>query len=383
MRKVNKIHINGFRRLRDIHIEMKPMMVLIGPNGVGKTSFLDAMTLLSTSANGMMNMVLNRFGGVSNLATHGFERKISLGTKIEYPDQIPLKYDLEIEARGSGYAIPLETLTQEGEKSNQEPLKYIESISGNIRYFDPKEKRIVTPNWEHNHSESSLSQVPKMFSQLEEFRRTLGFILHYHTLDVGQHSPVKLPQQMKPALFPGINGEDLVSFLYNLRESFHNRYESIEDTLRAAYPGFKRLNFPPVAAGMISLTWEDEQFKDPFYAHQLSEGTLRFLWLISLLQSPQLPTITMIDEPEVSLHPELLSLLADCMREASQNTQLIVATHSDRLIHFLEPHEVVVMNCDEEGLAKVQWADQLDLEKWLKDYSLDEVWRMGQLGGRP
>ena len=90
----------------------------------------------------------------------------------------------------------------------------------------------------------------------------------------------------------------------------------------------------------------------------------------------------MIDEPEVSLHPELLSLLADLMREASQRTQIIVATHSDRLIRFLQPKEVAVMDIDDEGLAKVQWADELDLDRWLKDYSLDEVWRMGQMGGR-
>jgi predicted ATPase len=116
--------------------------------------------------------------------------------------------------------------------------------------------------------------------------------------------------------------------------------------------------------------------------HQLSEGTLRFLWLIALMQSPELSTITMIDEPEVSLHPELLSILADLMREASKKTQLIVATHSDRLIRFLKPEEVVVMDIDEDGYTTAKWADKMNLEEWLKEYSLDEVWRMGRIGGR-
>ena len=115
--------------------------------------------------------------------------------------------------------------------------------------------------------------------------------------------------------------------------------------------------------------------------HQLSEGTLRFLWLVTLLQSRDLTAVTLIDEPEVSLHPELLKLLADLMREASQRTQLIVATHSDRLIRFLEPNEVLV--CDaEDGLATMTWADSLNLEKWLEDYSLDELWAMNVIGGR-
>jgi predicted ATPase len=73
-----------------------------------------------------------------------------------------------------------------------------------------------------------------------------------------------------------------------------------------------------VAAGTLAMTWKEKTSKSPFYMHQLSEGILRFLWLTTLLQSPGLTAVTMIDEPEVSLHPELLSLLADLLREASQ-----------------------------------------------------------------
>ena len=129
------------------------------------------------------------------------------------------------------------------------------------------------------------------------------------------------------------------------------------------------------------MTWKDKNFTTPLYTNQLSEGTLRFLWLASLLQSPALPAITLIDEPEVSMHPELLSLLAQLLREASERSQIIVATHSDRLIRFLKPSEVLVMD-SEDGYAKMTWADTMDIEHWLKDYSLDEIWQMGQIGGR-
>ena len=128
--------------------------------------------------------------------------------------------------------------------------------------------------------------------------------------------------------------------------------------------------------------WRDRRFSKPLYANQLSEGMLRFLWLATLLQSPQLPAVTLIDEPEVSLHPELLSLLADLFREASRRTQVVVATHSDRLVRFLKPSEVVVMDSTDDGMAKLTWADRLDLKEWLDEYSLDEVWRMGRMGAR-
>jgi predicted ATPase len=382
MHKVKKIRITGFRRLREVEIEMRPLMVLIGANSVGKTSILDAVSLLSASAAGKLNIALNSIGGVADVSTHGQSRKITLEAEMDCPGHKPLQYQLEVEARGQGYGIPLERLSQAREGEHPEPFKHIDSHNQDIKYFDKEAGKIVRPIWEHNPLESSLSQVPKMFEQPEELRRTLSSVSQYHVLPIGPRAPVKLPQQMKPALLPGKDGEDLVPFLYNLRESARDRYEIIEDTLRAAFPGFEGLNFPAAAAGMLSLTWKEKQFRDPIYAHQLSEGTLRFLWLVSLLQSSNLSTVTMIDEPEVSLHPELLSLLADLMREAAKRTQIIVATHSDRLIRFLEPREVVVMDIGKEGHALVHWADSMDLEEWLKEYSLDEVWMMGRMGGR-
>jgi predicted ATPase len=109
---------------------------------------------------------------------------------------------------------------------------------------------------------------------------------------------------------------------------------------------------------------------------------LRFLWLITLLYSPGLTEVTLLDEPEVSLHPELLSILVDVMREVSENKQIVVATHSDRLVRFLRPEEVIVMDFNDDGSVRATWADSLDLNKWLEDYSLDEVWRIGRMGGR-
>jgi predicted ATPase len=361
---------------------MRPLMVLIGANGVGKSSFLDAVSLLSASAAGTMNKSLSLLGGIADVCTRGQPKRITLEAEMDCPGYRPLHYRLELEARGQGYGIPLEILSQEQKDSHADPFKHIESYGDDVKYYDIEDKRLVRPDWDHNPLETSLSQVPKMFKQPEELRRTLSSVTQYHVLDVGPRAPVKLPQQMKPAPLPGADGEDLVPFLYNLRESDRDRYDVIEDTLRSTFPGFESLNFPSAAAGMLSLTWKEQQFREPIYGHQLSEGILRLLWLISLLQSSNLSTVTMIDEPEVSLHPELLSLLADLLREACKRTQLIVATHSDRLIRFLEPKEVMVMDVAEDGYATATWADTMDLEQWLKEYSLDEVWRMGRMGGR-
>ena len=381
MALIKRIGIEGFRRLNDVDIEMRPMMVLIGANGVGKTSFMDALSLLAASARGSLHQRLNDLGGVANVITRDRLTDIALKAEMEVPNHEPLKYSLHVAPRGFSYFISQEALTQ-SHAGSVVPFKHVDSLNGTVWYHDPARNGLIQPDWAYNSQESALSQLPRMFQQPEDFRRILSSVTQYHVLDISRLAPVKLPQQLRPTAFPGENGEYLASFLYNLRESSYEKYEVIEDSLKAVFSGFESLSFPPVAAGMISVTWKERAFKTPIYMHELSEGTLRFLWLVSLLQSPSLSTITMIDEPEVSMHPELLALLADLMREASIRTQIVVATHSDRLVRFLEPREVVVMDLGEDGGASMQWADSMDLEEWLFEYSLDEVWQMGRMGGR-
>jgi len=381
MSRFKRICFGGFRRLYSLKLEIRPLMVMIGANGVGKSSVLDAFSLLAASAAGKLNAQLSEFGGIVSTLTYDKAERISLSADMEVSGQKPLCYELHLVPKGPSYSLEHEVLSQE-QHDDKGPFKHIDSHHSDVRYFEKDKKKLVRPTWDHNPLETSLSQVPKMFRQPEDLRRILASATLYHVLDVGQRAPVKLPQQMKPVQLPGNDGEDLVSFLYYLRETDPARFETIEDTLKSAFPTFENLNFPPVAAGMLAMAWKDENFKTPLYSHQLSEGTLRFLWLAALLQSPGLSTVTMIDEPEVSLHPELLSLLAGLMREASQRTQIIVATHSDRLIRFLRPEEVLVMDITEDGYAEAFWADSLDLDRWLAEYSLDEVWRMGRMGGR-
>ncbi len=300
---------------------------------------------------------------------------------MEVANYKPLNYSLQLKPQGVAYLIDEEVLSQQ-RLAQPPPFLHIDSHGSDVKYYEVDQRNLVRPNWEHNPFETSLSQVPKMFREPEDFRNRLSSSTFYHVLNVDPRSPVRLPQPMQPALLPGRNGEELVSCLFYLREAERHRFESIEDSLRAAFPRFDRLDFPPVAAGTLALAWREKGFSKPLYMHQLSEGTLRFLWLATLLQSPGLTALTLLDEPEVSLHPELLSLLADLLREASGRTQLIVATHSDRLIRFLEPAEIVLMDPTEDGMSKLTWADELDLDKWLKDYSLDELWRNGRIGAR-
>lgn len=380
--RFTQLFTKGFRRLQEVDIELRPLTVMIGVNGVGKSSVLEVLSLLSSSAQGKFRERLGQMGGLGAVLTSGRADSLTLGIEMSVDADAPLAYRIELAQRGPAYSITEELLTQQ-RNPNPPAFKHIESRGEDIRYFNPYGGGLTRPTWTHDPFESSLSQVPKMFQSSEELRQRLASATLYHVLNVDPKAPVRLPQTMQPAELPGANGETLVPCLYYLRETDPDRFEAIHDALAAAFPSsFERLEFPPVAAGTLALALRDRAFARSIYVHQLSEGTLRFLWLATLLQSPALPSLCMIDEPEVSLHPEMLSLLADLLREASTRGVIVVATHSDRLIRFLEPEEVLVVDMAEDGSAIPTWADQLDLDAWLKEFTLDEIWRMGRIGGR-
>ena len=382
MDKFEHISIKGFRRLQNIELEMRDLIVMIGANGSGKTSFLDVLSLLAASANGNLQNTLQLKGGLNEILTRGKAQELEISASMKSPERTALNYALTLSPKGFSYEIKAEILAKKSDLNTHESFKQIESSGLDIKYYNQEDHKLVRPNWEHNPLETSLSQVPKMYREPENLRKSLASCTYYGPLDVSEKSPIRLPQAMRPAKLPGARGENLIACLYDLRETDRDRFEMVENIISAAFSDFERLNFPPVAAGILSMTWTDRNFSQPIYVHELSEGTLRFLWLVTLLQSQNLTTITLLDEPEVSLHPELLRHLVYLMREASKHTQLIVATHSDRLIKFLEPQEVLI--CDlEEGEAKMTWADTLNLKQWLADYSLDQVWAMNIMGGSP
>jgi predicted ATPase len=365
-----------------VDLPLRRLNVLVGANGIGKSSILDIFDLLASSAGGSLESTISDLGGITSLLTaDGNTNRIGLQLRTNQEAAPKLSYDVNLVGQGYGYVISDEVLGTYDEPSTQRSVAYIETAGPRIGYYH--DGKVIAPNWDYKLQETALSQVPKMYQEAERFRRLLADVSEiYHSLDVSARAPVRLPQTLSPAQTPGRDGEELVSCLYTISQTEPDRFEAIEDALRAAFPSFESLKFPLVAAGRAVLEWRERDFTRAFAANELSEGTLRFLWLATLLQSPGLPKVTLIDEPEVSLHPEMLRLLADLMREASERTQLIVATHSDRFVRFLNPEELIICDRDEMGGMTAMWADALDLKGWMEDYTLDQLWSKGILGGR-
>jgi predicted ATPase len=137
----------------------------------------------------------------------------------------------------------------------------------------------------------------------------------------------------------------------------------------------------PVTGGTVSLFLEEAGGRS-IPASRLSDGTLRYLSLLAILLHPDPPPLICIEEPELGLHPDLLPTLADLLVEASGRVQLVVTTHSDVLVDELTDRPESVVVCEKhDGKTEMRRLDKADLEKWLEDYRLGDLWTSGELGG--
>ena len=375
-----QIQVKGYRALADVTLDLHPLTVMIGPNGCGKTSLLEVFQLLREAAQGRLGEAITNLGGFMTLltCTSGAPARMEFVLKADINSQRspePISYHLTLEPgpQGVGFVSVLERLWQL--KPGTGPHRYIDSNT-------PAEPELKLSTW----PPEGRGLFSKPATEPEVFRDALTKTLSLGSLDVSPRAPVRLPQTLTPATYPGKNGESLFPALYNMRESKASRssYERVEETLQLAFPDFDHLELPVVGGGQVTLAWYEKNLTIPLYPNQLSEGTLRFLWLTTVLLSPEPPPLILIDEPEVSLHPEFLKILAALLQDASARTQLLVATHSSDLIRWLQPDEVVVIDKEEAKSAFI-WANDssLNLSEWLKHYTLSDLWLMGNLGGRP
>ena len=375
-----QIQIKGYRALADVTLDLHPLTVMIGPNGCGKTSLLEVFQLLKEAAQGRLGEAIANLGGFMSVLTRTSDvpSRMEFALKVDINSQLspgPISYHLALEpgSQGVGFVSVLERLSQL--KPGTGPHHYIDSSA---------------PAGTELKLSKRLSEDKGLFFKPETepdvFRDILTKIHPLGFLDVTPRAPIRLPQTLTPVIYPGRNGESLFAALYNMRESKATlpSYERIIETLRLGFPDFDHLELPVVGGGQITLAWHQKDLTVPLYPNQLSEGALRFLWLTTTLLSPEPPPLILIDEPEISLHPELLQIVAALMRDASARTQLLIATHSSDLIRWLRSDEVVVID-KQDGKSTFTWATDpsLNLEEWLKEYTLADLWYMGNLGGRP
>jgi predicted ATPase len=210
----------------------------------------------------------------------------------------------------------------------------------------------------------------------------------YHFHDTSVSAPVKKARDINDNIYFRPDASNLAAFLYLLKETRNEYYEAIRDTIRLVTPFFDDFLLKPNRENenMIKLEWREKGSDFPFQAYHLSDGTLRFICLATLLLQPELPSTILIDEPELGLHPYAIVILASLMQSAAERTQLIVSTQSVSLVNQFDAEDLLVVERREHDHKYETVIGRVDSEKldaWLEEYALGELWEKNVLGGRP
>jgi predicted ATPase len=377
MEKLTHLKVSGFRSLRSIDTPLGDLTVLIGANGSGKSNFVALFNMLSFMLSGSLQLYIGRKGGGSSILHYGPKVTPVLDVDLAFEDPTgQSRYGFSM-----AFASPDRLIFTDERVSfltQGKATPYTETLGS-----AQTESRLIDKAALPDHSTSR--QVARVFSnRLKELQ-----VYHFH--DTSETSFIRTSQDLHRNRALMSAGGNLAAFLYMLRQSRPAHYERILSTVRLVVPYLHDLVLEPdqLNAGRIQLRWRDRNPQYEFGPHQLSDGSLRAIALITALLQPDelMPAVIVIDEPELGLHPNAVATIAQLIKAASAKRQVIVATQSPKLVSAFEPEDIVVVERQEDekglGYSTLQRLSKESLGTWLEQYDLGQLYDMNVTGGGP
>lgn len=368
MTQIQKLTVKGYKSIKVLEdFELRPLNVLIGANGAGKSNFIDLFRFLHALYEQQLQLHVQKQGGID--AFLHFGRQVT--PRIEMAFWFPVEGALHVQ---QGYRFALAP-------SADNRLLF---DSEECRFFGSDELPVLNPDFllGQGHAESRLKEARDPRSS--HVRPAISSWRVYHFHDTSDTAAVKRMHPANDNLRLKPDAANLAPYLLMLHRKHPEEYRRIVETIRIALPWFDDF-VRRQDDEFVQLEWLQIGHPDtPFKAHMLSDGSLRFICLITLLLQPLslLPDTILIDEPELGLHPYAISLLTDVFKQVAEEKQLIVSTQSAELINELSPDDVIVVD-QEEGTSSFKRLAEAELSAWLEDYALGELWKRNILGGRP
>lgn len=354
---LDRISIKGFKSFDEIEVKLGRLSLLVGPNGAGKSNFIQVFELLGQIIRGELELSVGTAGGASALL-HSTSRRAE-------------RIEIEASFDSNGYRISLVPTDDDGVVFEHEMQWYI----NRSKYQHP-----YTETLGAGHRESRLAADNTRVSQWVLRRMSPWFVYHFH--DTSRRAPVKLKSDINDNEALRADAGNLAAFLYRLQETDTSAYGRIVDAVRNVAPFFDDFRLRPdrLNEERIQLEWRQRSSSAYFGPNALSDGTLRFICIATLLLQPTPPSLILLDEPELGLHPYAIGLVAEMLEACEQ--QIIVATQSVTLLNQLSLDDVLISE-QVDGATRLARPDPASIEAWLEVYGLGELWEKNLIGGRP
>jgi predicted ATPase len=404
MSKVEGFRVRNYRVLRDITLgklwntqnakPLMPMTAVIGKNGVGKSTIFDTFGFLADCLkNGVEEACDARGrGGFERIRSQGQEGSIEFDIYYKQDHNArPITYELAIDIdstgrpyvkrerlrqrrKGQSRGQPFSFLIlnegrgiawkgeQEGKQVREEEGDFdlsqlIEKIQKGEAEEESKETEVVELEDKRKLGIATLGSL-KQHPRISVFRRFIeGWYLSYFTPDAARSLPLAGPQKHL-----NIHGDNLGNVVQFMEREHPKKFQSILEKISSKIPGVNKISTEKSPDGRLLLRFNDKGFQDPFYAQQMSDGTLKVFAYLLLLEDPSPPPFLCIEEPENGLYHKLLETLAREFREHATGqrggSQIFVTTHQPYFVDALEPDEVWVLEKGEDGFAKIKRASE-------------------------
>lgn len=376
-----------------IDLPLRPLNVLIGANGSGKSNFIEILNLLRYMPVRFDSPIMTG-GGIDEWLwkCQGVASQRHASLEVLLDDALPedtsgFIHTIAFGASGATVWIDHETISHvliSDRKQNS--TVYYQYQNGQVMLQDnqlpdskPLLRKIETSKLDFRASILSQMRDPDRYRVFDYLQSGYGGIQIYRDWTFGPGSTMRSSQVPDaPAGDIGRAGRNMVSVIASMKRNEKNR---LVEEMTSLYEEIEDVQAKPAGGGALQLFIE-EKGGVQISAERLSDGTLRFLFLLAILLQSDPPPLIVIEEPELGLHPDVIPKIAKLLVAASKRTQLVVTTHSRMLIDALgdDPESIVV--CEKhDGVSTFERLDAERLNEWLEDYSLGDLWSKGEIGG--
>jgi predicted ATPase len=365
MPQLEQMTIRGFKSIGSLEaLQLGDVNILIGPNGSGKSNFIEVFSFLHAIRSGRLQQYVRTQGGADRLLHFGSRQTKSVLVEMDFRD------------RTNGYSIELVPTDTDDLIPVTEKVLFWERP----RHVRPYEHTLARVGSEAGISSSALPGIAHYVrDHLDRWR-----VFHFH--DTSASSPMKKRSNISDNASLREDGSNLASFLYLLQQRHRPQFDQVVAAVRRVAPFFREFALAPdrLNPEMIGLEWHHEKSAAYFGPSSLSDGTLRFIAIAALFLQPEAlrPSVIIVDEPELGLHPFAIEMAASLIKSVSHATQVIVSTQSSLLLDHFEPEDVLVATRS-AGSTRLDRLESARFEEWLKEYSLGQLWEKNVIGGRP
>ena len=388
---LHKLILTNLLSFEKTTLDLKPLNILIGHNGSGKSNLIEAISLIQSAPIGIAGPI-RESGGIRDWIWQGAAPDSNAGFEAfvaPLDANVPnIRYSIKFSAVNQRFEIRDECIENEkpiGKSSDpyrffyfRNGVPYINFRQDNARHTG-RERQLRREDIDPEKSILAQRRDPDHYPELTYLADVFTKIRIYRDWSFGRYTAPRLPQKVDlPTDFLLENCQNLGLILNKLR-NVPEAKDTILDALNALYPTITDFGVS-IEGGSVQVFLHEGRFSMP--ATRLSDGTLRYLCLLAILCHPKPPPLICIEEPELGLHPDALGKLAELMKLAAERTQLIVTTHSDLLVDaFTDTPEAVVTFEKEGESSSVNRLDEAELEEWLNKYTLGAMRQSGHIGG--